>query len=127
LDAEIRGMVVFLSSVVDLLDRADVHLDQPGPWDPSACTYFQLAVTSELFGLGFQPWGGLPTFFGGFALGAAIARAAAPGGQATEIGHPFATFVRLTRHAAAHRLLADLRPALLELFLHTGDLTDVPG
>ena len=55
-------------------------------------------------------------------LGARLATGAAPGDGAVDarsFGAGLATWIRFTRHPAAQRALAELRPALVDIFLHS--------
>jgi Fe-S-cluster containining protein len=128
-DAESRGQVTFLAEVLDLLDRAAPGLAPapllapPRTLDDSARAYVALVLRSELLGRSFQALGGIPAWLGVVGLGVRIATAAAPGHgpvSATALGRGLATWIRLTRHGAARRLLGDLRPVLVDLFHHSG-------
>jgi len=119
-DPEIRGMVAFLTEALALVDSGATL--RPRPLDPSASAYLRLVLHNELAGRLFQPWGGLPPWLGGAALGVRLASAAAPGDgpiSARDLGPGLATFIRLTRHAAAQRLLASLRAPLTDVFVHS--------
>ena len=122
-DAETRGQVAFLAEVLALLDEAAPH-SSLRPLADDARAYVALVLRSQLLGRSFQALGGIPQWLGVVLLGIRIAAAAAPGDGpvgAVDLGTRLATWIRLTRHAAARRLLGDLQPVLIDLFHHSGD------
>lgn len=130
-DPEIRGMLAYLAEVDTLLAEAQPRLPS-GPQDrrpppslaPSALDYVAMVLRHQLHGRTFQDLGGLPGWLGSMVVGVRIAAAAASQDNepvsARQLGPRLATWVRLTRHATARRLLGDMGPVLQDVFLHAG-------
>jgi len=133
-DPETRGMLGYLSAVDELLAQAEPALPRgpgdersPPPLDVGARDYVCMVLRHQLHGRTFQDLGGLPGWLGAMVVGVRLARAAASTDapdadtiSARALGPRLATWVRLTRHATARRLLADLRPVLEDVMLHAG-------
>ena len=130
-DPETRGMMGYLAAVDGLLAEAEGALPRgpgdartPLELDASALDYVSLVLRHQLHGRTFQDLGGLPGWLGTMVVGVRLAAAAAASDgtpvTARALGPRPATWVRLTRHATARRLLADVRPVLEDVAMHAG-------
>ena len=106
------------------LPRGPGDARTPLELDASALDYVSLVLRHQLHGRTFQDLGGLPGWLGTMVVGVRLAAAAAASDgtpvTARALGPRLATWVRLTRHATARRLLADVRPVLEDVAMHAG-------
>ena len=120
-------MRAFLAEVHTVLAQALEHMPGDDPIDERSARYLDVVLRSQLLSKAFQPIGGVPAWLGLYLLGTRIARAhghrdPGPDGPRkltpADLGPPLSTWIRFTRHPVAQRMLADLKPALIDLFLY---------
>ncbi|MFT7517900.1 MAG: Fe-S-cluster containining protein [Kiritimatiellia bacterium] len=118
---ETKGMQAFLSSVHAVLDTALPALPGDDDVHERSERYLDLVWRSQLISKSFQSLGSVPAWLGLYLLGTRIARAHAHASDLptpADLGPPLSTWIRFTRHRAAQRMLSDLQPALIDLFLY---------